>query len=275
MAIPQQDRKILSARISPVLETVHDWRHKPQEGLTKARAVARVLNHQHWNLVEGPSCHTLKPARSDDRPRGLKKVDLLQPSLSGSKPKPHGWRQTQKKRGRKELLVINSDEGYEGLIDGDVVSLTRKAPKIPETSRNRPEDTIRPRRCRTALAQATERPKAVRAAKWLESKVRCVHWTRKRGLSKAVAFDRKIASLAMNGATVLDNVRCILASYITWCEDNADMIEGDCLKEPSKSTLSPNSSPICSRAAGDQTARVRADLQDSESLRCLLLRIPS
>jgi len=131
MVIPQQDRKVLSARIYPVLETVHDWRHKPQEGLTKARAVARVLNHQHWNLVEGPSCHTLKPARSDDRPRGLKKVDLLQPSLSGSKPKPHGWRQTQKKRGRKELLVINSDEGYEGLIDGDVVSFTRKRQKSP------------------------------------------------------------------------------------------------------------------------------------------------
>ena len=104
---------------------------------------------------------------------------------------------------------VTRSAGAEGLIDGAVASWTRKAPKTTETTLRE----IGPRTLcvlegaeRNSFKQ-TERLKAVRAAVWLESKVRLFDWTPPCGLKKAASYDRRIASLAMNGAKTLDDVR--------------------------------------------------------------------
>ena len=164
---------------------------------------------------------------SSTQPQVVKPTSLCEATLS----KPSGGQQTKKRK--ESVMPVTQSEGHAGLIDGNVALWTRKAPKVSETS-------LRPRTLAVlegaemhSLKQA-ERLKAVIAAVWLEAKVRGYGWTPNSGLKRGVSYDRKIASLAMNGANTIDNVRCILASFITWAEDNVDIIEGDCIEGPVK-----------------------------------------
>jgi len=119
---------------------------------------------------------------------------LQAPTFGRKRVEKRNFLQQRGKAKKLERVPVTQSEGIKGLIDSDVTSWTRKPPKMSETSLREigPKTLIVLEGAETHSLKQTERLKAVRAAVWLEAKVRGFGWTPQLGLKKAVSFDRRL-----------------------------------------------------------------------------------
>jgi len=104
---------------------------------------------------------------------------LQAPTFGRKRVKKRNFLQPRGKEKKSERVPVTQSEGIKGLIDSDVTSWTRKPPKMSETSLREigPKTLIVLEGAEMNSLKQTERLKAVRAAVWLEAKVRGFGWT--------------------------------------------------------------------------------------------------